>query len=1321
MIYETRIPTNIPSLAELVRFAKHHYGLTPRDRLQTLYGKLRTNNKIEAERRMLKIFNETGGRENQARYKTIRQQQAKNRREARDFIRNLDNPFESVNQRVSRIKLFRKALKRKIFRKRSNINPVATTHGIYTKYDIPSYDSWIQDKMKKLVEKIGGQDGTNYIEMNSKDVSIYAKEILKYSTRFVGKALKDLRNIKAYVVINLKCFNTQINKEMTVQFNLGSVILTSFDEFESYIKEGFQKALNSIKERIYLIPYGIGIIEVSLIKYNPLTGSSYTALPISIYNTKSIINIKNTDQKCFLYSLIASRHMPLRDAERVKQYQKQEYLDEFIYKETDFPMSINKIPLFEKRNNIKINVYSVEKDGKTKFPLKRNNEEFNEDGSKKQRGEIVNLFYYNNHYSLIKSWGRFSGDTNTHICPNCFWKCSSATSYDNHLVKCIELNKSGCLVKMPEDKIVETKSGKTITIEPQTYYKSYSKEKDVPVYIVGDFENALVPHTDSKIKGVVSIHKPISYRLRIVSKIDLGDFDLDYEYTGNDCEVHFMNTLINVIEPHIKEIFKSYNETYCYEGYDPIQCKEEQFDYHLQKDCMYCKKSFNNKEMCLEEMDYCKFTGKYTGRCCEYCNKVANPKTHNIPVIFHNSNYDIKCFIKAFQTITQDDVLVKKIGGIPCNIEMFKTLQINSFHFIDSLAHLNSSLDKLIKNLPDSRKTLLRTLAKNQEEFELINKKGFYPYEMITSIEKLDIPITELKQHHFDNRLQLNEISDRDFKHVQKVIKTFGFTTFKQYHDLYLKIDVFGLTDVFEYHRELTKQTYGLDPAHFIGLPQLTWTAGLKFTGIKLDDIKDQEMYLMFEMMKRGGVSVISHKFAKANNKYLPDYEESKESSYLIQLDCNNLYGHSMCEKLPTGNFKWVDVNRISEAFIDYYDAEKSDKGYILEVDLDYPNVLHDLHNDYPLAPEHLIINGMKKLAPNFNSKTEYVLHISNLKYYLSKGMILKKVHRVISFSHSNWLKPYIENNSKLRQKEGNNEFEKTFYKDMNNAFYGKTMENVKDRVDIKFCIDNKQFKKNLESPLFANQVSIIKEGGLALVKMTKRTVELNKPLYIGACVLDFSKLLMYKFHYDTMKVKYPNALMMKTDTDSLLYYIHTEDLYMDFKDADIQKQIEFSNYPKSHHLYNCDRKKMIGIFQDECVGDSFDEETGLKHTYMTVISKYVGLRSKSYVNQIYNTVLHTYDDKKKSKGVPSKHTNKKLDYDDFKGCVDTEQNVILGVGDINQKEKHKNPIYMFRSRKMVMYSVEMSKVALSSKDDKRIPIPENKYLTRAIGHFRNV
>jgi hypothetical protein len=194
----------------------------------------------------------------------------------------------------------------------------------------------------------------------------------------------------------------------------------------------------------------------------------------------------------------------------------------------------------------------------------------------------------------------------------------------------------------------------------------------------------------------------------------------------------------------------------------------------------------------------------------------------------------------------------------------------------------------------------------------------------------------------------------------------------------------------------------------------------------------------------------------------------------------------------------------------------------------------------------------------------------------------------------------------------------------MNNAFYGKTMENVRDRVNVQFCLTKERFQKHTSSPLFANQINIIQEDGLCLVKTHRRTVTLNKPIYIGACVLDLSKLLMYKFHYDTMKVQYPEALMMKTDTDSLLYYVKTNDLYKDFKESHIiQKQIVFSNYPKNHLLYNCDRKKVPGLFQDECVDGK-----------MLVISEYVGLRAKSYANQLWCPEENDYHDKKKSKGV---------------------------------------------------------------------------------------
>ena len=169
-------------------------------------------------------------------------------------------------------------------------------------------------------------------------------------------------------------------------------------------------------------------------------------------------------------------------------------------------------------------------------------------------------------------------------------------------------------------------------------------------------------------------------------------------------------------------------------------------------------------------------------------------------------------------------------------------------------------------------------------------------------------------------------------------------------------------------------------------------------------------------------------------------------------------------------------------------------------------------------------------------------------------------------------------------------------------------MENVRDRVNVQFCTNEKEFIKHTNSPLFANQINIMKKDGLILVKTHKKTVELNKPIYIGACILESSKLHMFKFHYDVMKVSFPDALMMKTDTDSLLYNIKTDDLYEDLKNNSlIQKHMEFSNYPKDHPLYNCDRKKVPGLFQDECVDGK-----------MAIISEYIGLRAKSYSNNLF-------------------------------------------------------------------------------------------------------
>jgi len=293
------------------------------------------------------------------------------------------------------------------------------------------------------------------------------------------------------------------------------------------------------------------------------------------------------------------------------------------------------------------------------------------------------------------------------------------------------------------------------------------------------------------------------------------------------------------------------------------------------------------------------------------------------------------------------------------------------------------------------------------------------------------------------------DISEDDCKHAQKVWDAFKIRNLGEYHDLYLKTDVFLLADVFENFRETCLHRYKLDPCHYMSSPGLSWKVMLKMTKINLDLFSDIDIQLLVEKGLRGGISYIAHRYAKANNKYMRDYNPQDESSYLMYLGANNLYGWAMSQPLPYRDFKWLDPE---EVILDNY-HENSNKEIILEVDLEYPEELHDLHNDYRCAPEKILEADMlsdgnssgnvSKLMPTLNSKNKYVLHYQNLKLYLDLGLRLTKIHRVLEFKQRTWLKSYIDFNTEMR-KDAKNSFEKDFFKLMNNrgsqwggGFYG--------------------------------------------------------------------------------------------------------------------------------------------------------------------------------------------------------------------------------------------------------------------------------------------
>ena len=361
----------------------------------------------------------------------------------------------------------------------------------------------------------------------------------------------------------------------------------------------------------------------------------------------------------------------------------------------------------------------------------------------------------------------------------------------------------------------------------------------------------------------------------------------------------------------------------------------------------------------------------------------------------------------------------------------------------------------------------------------------------------------------FYSELTLEDISDKDYEHAQKLFKEYC-TNMGDYHDLYVRTDELLLANVFEKFREKWNEIYGLDPSYFYSAPGLTWQTRLKKTGVKLELLTDTDMLLMTEKSIRGGMCQSTHRYAKANNKYMKNCNNKTESSYLTYLDANNLYGWAMSQKLPVNGFIWYNdyLSDFNEEFIKNYD-EKRDEGYFLEVDMEYPKTLWNSHKELPFLPERKKLEKVEKLVCSIEDKEKYVIHIRALKQALNNELKLKEVHRVIKFQQKAWLKSYIDMNTKLR-KEAKNEFEKDFFKLMNNSVFGKTMENVRKHRDIKLVTTEEKRIKLVSEPNYHTTKHFSEK--LLAIEMKKTKVKMNKPVYLGMSILDISKTLMYDF-----------------------------------------------------------------------------------------------------------------------------------------------------------------------------------------------------------------
>ena len=724
------------------------------------------------------------------------------------------------------------------------------------------------------------------------------------------------------------------------------------------------------------------------------------------------------------------------------------------------------------------------------------------------------------------------------------------------------------------------------------------------LYIEGKNVSGCQPSDRKSYTEKYQKHTACSFGYKVVCHYDdeySGDVVI---YRGEDCIERFMKCMFEEVKNCQSIIRDNFNKPLKMTGEDEKAFKKATH-------CHICEKKYKVDDVTVR--DHCHVTGKYRGSAHQTCNlklQISAEKI-KIPVVFHNlKGYDSHFIINELGELIkkgeegEEGISIKVIAQ---NAEKYMAFYINNhLSFIDSLAFLNSSLDKLSSNLEDKDFIYTKKYFTDPVQFNLMKRKGIYPYDYMDSFSKFND--TELPKREEFYRLLTNEnISEDAYRHAKDVWNKFNLKNMGEYHDLYLKTDILLLVDVFENFRKTCLTYYGLDPLHYITSPGLAWDAMLKMTGINLELITDIDMQLFIEKGLRGGISYIAHRHAEANNKYTRNYDPGKVTSYIIYLDANNLYGWAMSQPLPYGNFKWVNADGVL--------PKRKGIGHIYEVDLEYPEELHDLHNDYPCAAEKIKVSddmlsdycreikdkfnissgNVNKLIPTLGDKKNYVLHEENLKLYLSLGLKLKKIHRVLEFSEKPWLKKYIDFNTEKR-KNAKNAFEKDFFKLMNNSVFGKTIENVRKRSNIYLETDPEHFLRQTAKPTYVSH-KIFHEN-LVAIHMKKNLLKLDKPSYVGVCILDLSKVLMYDFHYNFIKKKYgERARLLFTDTDSLCYHILTDDVYEDLYNH--KDMFDNSDYSKSSKFYFDENKKVIGKFKDEAAGNP--------------ITSFVGLKSKMY------------------------------------------------------------------------------------------------------------
>ena len=860
----------------------------------------------------------------------------------------------------------------------------------------------------------------------TRDLIQFLKSLAHKLEQTLPDLLRKNLGMKVWLVVRVKYSKVNDESNIVDAFHKTQPFL-----FMNYfqIREDITKMLEQIltesahfmREASGHVYHTVGAATIQIAQHLPLVGQHHAELPEHLQKKKAIVNVMNRDNRCFGYAVISALHPSTTDhPNRPTQYEN--FFEQHQLQNIQYPVSQNDIPKLEDMLHIRINLFTFSHEGHRIYPIYTSIKCFDFE---------VDLLHWDGHYAWIKSFSRLMYDITKHhglkyFCKGCFGHFSTECKLTLHKANCENGGYAGPIYTMPPP-------GKILK------FINIRNEMALPFKIFADCEALTQQSIQVPNSPIYQNHIPCSVGLKLISSIPTVQADY-WQCRGENCIDAFLARLLEIEKICVDYLFDDKRMIFTHQNAAEFQAAFE---------CYICKKKFVRESEKVR--DHCHITGNYRGAAHSRCN-LQLQKTYKIPVFFHNwRGYDSHLIVHKLPNYPEMNVNI--IGQ---SMEKYLILNWGShIVFKDSLQFMNCSLEKLVANLLKSgRENFKQVLAAySGTQVDLLLRKGVYPYDYMDKWERFEENHLPSRESFF-SRLRDEPCSEADYQHAQNVWREFHCRNIGEYHDIYLKIDVLQLADVWQSYSQICQTNYNLDPAHYVSAPNLSWDAMLKCTEVNIELASDPAIFPFYDDGLRGGICTISKRYAHANNPYMKElYDPSKPTTYIIYLDANNLYGWAMSQPLPIGGYAWLTPAAFST--IDWLNQKvDQDFGYVLECDLDYPDELHVTHNDYPLAAERLLVNysvlsakqieinraykmprnsKVAKLIPNLMPKRHYICDYLNLKFYIEHGLKLIKIHRVIRYKQSRWLAPYIKKNQNLRMKAAN-ELEKDFFKLMNNA-----------------------------------------------------------------------------------------------------------------------------------------------------------------------------------------------------------------------------------------------------------------------------------------------